>query len=225
MVLRREDRRWRWQTDRAEQVGAESRRAPGDTAMCRERGERTFIGDKLTPWPSACAPYCARLTTPTNRPNTLVTVALSSDLYHCSQCSMHNWSWKCGGLKCVQKPTRGRLSLTLTRTAIEHGPRVRVISQYVLRIYLGSYMCAVCFACFWTFAVFFSVFFLFLFCYNCVGLFHLYFSIQLWSCNILNKFCNILYMCTYLICPREYAYTSVNMDMIRIYAESKILLF
>ena len=36
--------------------------------------------------------------------------------------------WKCGDLKCVQKPTRGRLSLTLTRTAVEHGPRVRVIS-------------------------------------------------------------------------------------------------
>ena len=37
--------------------------------------------------------------------------------------------WKCSDLKCVQKPTRGRLSLThFTRTAAEHGPRVRVIS-------------------------------------------------------------------------------------------------
>jgi len=32
--------------------------------------------------------------------------------------------WKCSDLKCVRKPTRGRLSLTLTRTAVEHGLRL-----------------------------------------------------------------------------------------------------
>jgi len=51
--------------------------------------------------------------------------------------SIYEMKWKCSDLKCIQKPTRSRLSLThlpvqpLSRVKSLDGPRVRVISPVV----------------------------------------------------------------------------------------------